>query len=150
MFPYKDSKDPHDSQSTGTCKRYQHRHDGISHTSQNTYRHVHHSAEKINLADDLHTIQTICDHFRIGRIDAKQGASATICQCTKRKSDSKYNCHTVYGNFGNPLLLTGSHILADKAQCRLVNSIHGNINKSLYVTGCRIARHGNRSERVDG
>ena len=49
MFPYKDSKDPHDSQSTGTCKRYQHRHNRISHTSQNTYRHVHHSAEKINL-----------------------------------------------------------------------------------------------------
>ena len=66
-----DRQDPHHTQRTRTCKRYNHRHDRIPHTAQNTHMRVHNAAKEVRYAHNEHTLQTVLDNLRVRRIYRK-------------------------------------------------------------------------------
>ena len=41
----------------------------------------------------------------------------------------------------NTLILTGTHILAGKGDCRLIESIHSKVNKSFYICSSGTSCH---------
>ena len=49
----------------------------------------------------------------------------------------------------NSFFLAGTVILACKTHSRLLESIHGYINKIFDIHGRRIARHSYRTERIN-
>ena len=66
-----DRQDPHHTQRTRTCKRYNHRHDRIPHTAQNAHMRVHNAAKEVRYAHNEHTLQTVLDNLRVRRIYRK-------------------------------------------------------------------------------
>ena len=66
-----DRQDPHHTQRTRTCKRYNHRHDRIPHAAQNAHMRVHNAAKEVRYAHNEHTLQTVLDNLRVRRIYRK-------------------------------------------------------------------------------
>ena len=58
-------KNPNDSQSAGTNKRNNGRHNGIAHSSENAHHNIHPSTDKIECQDIKESFMTISDDFQV-------------------------------------------------------------------------------------
>ena len=63
------SIDPDDTEHAGTGQRDQHRHDGISQSTDTSDNDVHDTAQKVRGTDKAHTQDTVLDDFRITGVD---------------------------------------------------------------------------------
>ena len=75
--------------------------------------------------------------------------SAKISRDSHPESHCRHNAEAGNHDPVDPRILFASEVLAREAQVCLINRIHGVIDESLNILGCRISRHRDRTEGID-
>ncbi len=142
-------KYPEKPQAAGADQRYDHRHNRIAQAPQSAYHNIHHAAERIEPAYDLHSPHTRFHDRRARRIHTKQRITEEHRQIPEyhtRHDDAELRR---IKNPIDPFIFRRSHILARKRNRRLMECVHGNINKTFNIGSRRITRDGHGTERID-
>ena len=87
--------------------------------------------------------------LRAGRVNAQQRLSEKDTGISENKSCQNRTELSAQKDPPYALVLSTAHILARKRNGRLMESIHGDINKTFDIRRRRISRNDRRSENID-
>ena len=141
--------DPDDAEQTGTHQRHDHRHDSIAHTPHDAHDGVHPAADEIAKADDLHPLQSVGDHNVAGGINVQQRAPQQVSTPAEDHPHDGHQSQTLKQHPVKPPIMAGAIVLAGKVHGRLIDRVHGNVDKPLNVGGRGVGRHDDLPEGVD-
>ena len=122
----------------------------MSHPSQRSRDQIHNAAEEIWYCCYGKDLKSALDHLSVSRIDLQDLGTEHIGSHAEHHRYSYRKDHTVHKNTVHPFWLADTVVLAGKAHTRLGDRIYGSVQKSHYIIGRRIARHGCGAEGIYG
>ena len=143
------SIDPENPHADGSDNRQNHRHCGISHSSQSPREQIHQTAQKIGHSCVGQNLHTTGDHVRLFAVDvqklwSKEISNASKPQCHNNRQDRTVNQHSIHS-----FQFFYTIVLAGKAHACLGDGIDRHIQESKNIVGCCISCHGNRAKGVN-
>ena len=111
---------------------------------------IHQSADKVRQEDKVQTEQTVFHNNQFVCIEVKQRFCKEQTECAHTGTDDGNQNTALYQYFKAAFEFACAGVLADEADCGLVEGIHCRIDEAFEIARGSVACHGIRTEGVDG
>ena len=141
---------PHDPEQACAGQGHDHGGDGVPQAAHDAHDDLHDSAQEIGCADQQKPCPSHLDHSHVRRIDGQERHAEEVGAQSHDQSDDSHKDQSGKEDRMDPLRLSGSGVLAGKADDCLMDRVHGDVDKLLDAGGGAVSSHHHRSEGIDG
>lgn len=148
--PCKNGCKPQDPEQAGAGQGDDHGRERVAKSPHDTHDDFHDPAEKIGGADPEEPCASCRDDGGVCGIDAKERFSQQVDAHTHDEPDHGHQPQSGKEDPVDPVCFPGAGVLACEADRRLMDCIHGDIDKLLDAHGSAVAGHDDGAEGIDG
>ena len=143
--------DPADADAADADHREDHGNEGFSQAPQGAGGHIHHTADKVEQADDGKPDHTPLGGFRrIRDVQRQQEGASLVNQTAQDQAGDGHTAQADAKDLRHTLVLPCAGILTDEVYRRLVEGVQGGVDEAFNIAGGCVTGHHHVAEGIDG